>query len=209
MLRDERPFVLCVAQHRQNKNVPLALKIFSAALQARILAPDTRFLVLGIDGPETGRIKKTICELRLEEQVMLMNGISDQELLWCYRNCALLLAPSSIEGFGLPIAEALIAGCPVICSDIPPFREVGGDHCRYVAFGPGLMEGYLEAIQQVVFGPRQPAVSFPAFAPAFIAGKYVELYQRLIDFPAALQSAMLRHPDSETRNGGVSVISSK
>ena len=71
-------------------------------------------------------------ESGLERKCMLISGISDAELQWCYRNCELLLAPSSIEGFGLPVAEALLAGCPVVCSDIPAFREIGGDHCRYV-----------------------------------------------------------------------------
>ena len=55
-----KPFVLCIAQHRQNKNVPLALRIFAAAVRARILPMDTRFLILGIDGPETRKIKKAI-----------------------------------------------------------------------------------------------------------------------------------------------------
>jgi glycosyltransferase involved in cell wall biosynthesis len=201
-----KPFVLCIAQHRQNKNVPLALRIFAAAVRAGILPMDTGFLILGIDGPETRKIKKAIRELHLEKEVMLMNGISDQQLLWCYRNCSLLLAPSSIEGFGLPVAEALIAGCPVVCSDIPPFREVGGDRCRYVAFGAGMMEGYLDAISRTVAEPRPAAVLFPELAPASIAGRYMELYGRLRGFPAVSQNGILLHPDSETRKRRVSAV---
>ncbi len=205
-LREGQSFVLCIAQHRQNKNVPLALRIFAQALQTKMLPDSAKFLVLGINGPETGRILREVRKLGLGEHVLLVSGISDQELLWCYRNCTLLLAPSSIEGFGLPIAEALITGCPVVCSDIPAFREVGGDHCRYVAFGPGAMEGYLAAIQQTVAEPRQAEVPLPGLAPAAITKQYMELYQRMREFPAVLQNGMLRHSDSETRKMGVQIL---
>lgn len=188
-------FVLCVAQHRQNKNVPLAIMIFARALQAKVLPPHSRLLVLGINGPETRRILKELRELRLEDKVVLRSGISDQEILWCYRNCLLLLAPSSIEGFGLPVAEALIAGCPVVCSDIPPFREIGGNHCRYVAFGKGVIEGYLRAMQQAMAAPRQPGISRPEFAPASIASSYMELYRQLNGFLAVPQYGILPKPD--------------
>jgi glycosyltransferase involved in cell wall biosynthesis len=186
-LRGGQPFVLCIAQHRQNKNVPLALRIFAQALRANIFARDTRFLVLGISGPDTRRILKEVLDLDLGDRVALLSGISDQELRWCYRNCSLLLAPSSVEGFGLPIAEALISGCPVVCSDIPPFREVGGNHCRYVAFGEGLMEGYLGAIQQTLAEPRKPGASMPELAPSSIAGRYMDLYRRLGGFRSISQ----------------------
>lgn len=198
-LRDGRPFVLCIAQHRPNKNVPLALRIFVQALRAKILPADTRFLLLGITGPDTRRILKDVRGLGLGDRVILLSGISDQDLQWCYRSCSLLLAPSSIEGFGLPIVEALIAGCPVVCSDIPPFREVGGNRCRYVPFGDGLMEGYLGAIRQALRDPRKYGASMPQLAPVSIAARYMDLYQRLIGFRSISQNGMLRHLDSETR----------
>jgi glycosyltransferase involved in cell wall biosynthesis len=192
-------FVLCVAQHRENKNVPLALRIFARALQADILPPHSRILILGINGPDTPRILREISALHLEDKVIFRSGITDQELVWCYRNCSLLLAPSSIEGFGLPIAEALITGCPVVCSDIAPFREIGGNRCHYVAFGEGLMERYLGAVEQAVTEPRQSGVSGPEFAPVTIAASYMELYQKLNGFPVVSQSGMLRQQDQQAR----------
>ena len=204
-LRGSQPFVLCVAQHRQNKNVPLALRIFAEALQANILPRHAQFVILGIAGPDTRRILKEIRELDLGERVILLSGISDQELRWCYRNGALLLAPSSIEGFGLPIAEALIAGCPVVCSDIPPFREIHGNQCRYVAFGEGLMKGYLRAIQEALTEPRKSGASMPEFAPVSIAARYMDLYRRLSGLRNVSQNGMLRHPDSEAREAEISI----
>jgi glycosyltransferase involved in cell wall biosynthesis len=198
-LRGGLPFVLCVAQHRQNKNVPLALRIFAQALRVETLPVQARIVVVGNSGPDTGRILNEVRSLGLGDRVVLLSGISDQALLWCYRNCSLLLAPSSIEGFGLPIAEALTAGCPVVCSDIPPFREVGGDRCRYVPFGEGMMEGYLGAIRQALSEPRRFSVSMPQLAPVSIAARYMDLYRQLARFRGVSQNGMLRHPYSEAR----------
>ena len=55
----------------------------------------------------------------------------DAELAYAYSHCAALLNPSYAEGFGLPLAEAARADRPVICSDIPVFREVGRDGALY------------------------------------------------------------------------------
>jgi glycosyltransferase involved in cell wall biosynthesis len=193
------PFVLCVAQHRQNKNVPLAVRVFAQALMVRALPPDARLLVLGMSGPDTPRILAEIDKLHLGRRVVLLDGISDQELLWCYRNCLLLFAPSSIEGFGLPIVEALIAGCPVVCSDIPAFREVGSHLCRYVPRSRNLIEGYIQAFKDVIAEPRPSSSSMPEFSPAVIGGRYMDLYRRLIGYPVAPQSGILRHPIADAR----------
>lgn len=59
------------------------------------------------------------------------SDISDQELSYCYGNAKALIFSSHAEGFGLPLIEALQEGCPVMASDIPVFREVGGRHCEF------------------------------------------------------------------------------
>jgi len=52
-----------------------------------------------------------------------------------YRRSALLVMPSEREGFGLPLLESLACGTPVVASDIPALREVGGDAVTYCAVG--------------------------------------------------------------------------
>ena len=48
-----------------------------------------------------------------------------------YRRSALLLQTADAEGFGLPVAEAMACGCPVVASDLPVLREVGGPATAY------------------------------------------------------------------------------
>jgi glycosyltransferase involved in cell wall biosynthesis len=61
-----------------------------------------------------------------------------------YRRSALLVMPSEREGFGLPLLESLACGTPVVASDIPALREVGGDAVTYCAVGE--VEGWAAAI---------------------------------------------------------------
>lgn len=70
--------------------------------------------------------------------------------------CALLL-PSFAEGYGLPLVEALAQGTPVLCSDIPVFREVGGDVPDYIdpMDGPAWRTAVLDYVQPQ--SPRRQA----------------------------------------------------
>jgi glycosyltransferase involved in cell wall biosynthesis len=65
-----------------------------------------------------------------------------------YRRSALVLMPSEREGFGLPIIEALSCGTPVVASDIPALREVGGEAISYCAVGD--IEGWSRAIADLL-----------------------------------------------------------
>ncbi len=52
-----------------------------------------------------------------------------------YRRAAVVLQPSDREGFGLPVAEAMACGTPVVASDLKPLREVGGEVASYCPVG--------------------------------------------------------------------------
>jgi glycosyltransferase involved in cell wall biosynthesis len=59
------------------------------------------------------------------------DDVGDTDLALAYRQASTLIFPSIVEGFGLPLVEALSQGLPVIASDIPVFREIAGDHARF------------------------------------------------------------------------------
>jgi len=58
-------------------------------------------------------------------------GASDELLMRLYEQCSGLLVPSEGEGFGLPLIEAAQHGLPILCRDLPVFKEVAGPHASY------------------------------------------------------------------------------
>jgi glycosyltransferase involved in cell wall biosynthesis len=67
-----------------------------------------------------------------EAQVVFHGGVSEEEYEALLREATALVSLSRSEGYGLPLVEAMSLGTPVIASDIPIFREVGGDGARFV-----------------------------------------------------------------------------
>lgn len=173
------PFFLCVAQHRRNKNILLALGTLVRLLRENAVHPRAQLVIVGISGPETANIHRFIQNAGIEANVLLLSGISESELQWCYRNCEALLAPSLTEGFGLPVAEALLAGCRVVCSDIRPFRELGGDHCRYFSLGLNAEEDFAQAVRLALAERRRGPVPLPQLSGRLIAAEYMALYRTL------------------------------
>jgi glycosyltransferase involved in cell wall biosynthesis len=178
------PFLLCVAQHRRNKNLLFLLGVFKSLLRAGRIADGARLVILGIPGPETNAILRFLAEAKMADRVVLLNGLSEEQLQWCYRNAQLLLAPSLVEGFGLPVAEALLAGCRVICSDIPTFRELGRDHCLYIPLNPAAEQLFADAVCAAFHERPHDAIALPQLSAPFVAEQYVRLYRSLL-FPAS------------------------
>ena len=175
----DTPFLLCVAQHRANKNLALLLRSFRLALDRNTVAPETKLVIVGNEGPETTLLYRIIGERSLQDRVVFLRGISDTLLSALYAQCELVIAPSSLEGFGLPVAEALAAGCRVVCSDIPSFRATATASC--VLFNPtdGSGEWLLTALRHALRLPRSAECSSSTFQPQQAAAMYLALYSKL------------------------------
>jgi glycosyltransferase involved in cell wall biosynthesis len=174
------PFLLCVAQHRKNKNIPVLIRTFQRLLQIGQITPECHLVVVGIAGPETALIRRAARAAGLDQSIRFLEGLSDPELQWCYRKCDALVAPSITEGFGLPVAEALLAGCRVVCSDIPAHREIGGSCCKFVSLQGNAVEALALGITEALREPKQLPVVLPEFSASTLAKQYVALYRRVI-----------------------------
>lgn len=63
--------------------------------------------------------------------VTIIDSISEDALRLLYNRARVFVSPSSYEGFGIPLIEAAIAGCRIVCSDIEVFREIMGGYATY------------------------------------------------------------------------------
>jgi len=182
------PFLLCVAQHRRNKNIATLIRVFHRLLRSREIEPSFKLVIVGIGGPETRTIHRLVATCGLKSKVHFLQGLTEPALQWCYRHCAALVAPSLTEGFGLPVAEGLLAGCPVICSDIPAHREIAEGYCHFVSLRTYPAEALAAATADTLREPKGEAISMPRLSASALAEQYIALYRRLLTSSALAQS---------------------
>lgn len=118
--------------------------------------------------------------------VLFLTGVSDEELAILYQMAELMIYPSLFEGFGLPVAEALASGCPVITSNTSSLPEAGGDAAMYV--DPTNVEEIGKAIRTVI-NDHELRTSMiekgkkysQKFKPENFANQLHQLYQSLLN----------------------------
>ena len=89
--------------------------------------------------------------------------LDDATLRQVVAGASALVLPSRDEGFGLPVLEALAAGTPVVASDLPVLREVGGDAVAYAQRGDA--EAFAAALAGVLADPGDPGARRAQAAP--------------------------------------------
>jgi len=169
-------FLLCVSQHRKNKNIDLLIKAFYLLKKNNFFQEVDKLLILGSTGPETESLNTQISALGLQERVLLINSIQDNELCWLYQNCTVFVAPSSQEGFCLPLAEAMHFSCKVVCSDIPIFREIGSASCTYFDLKDEVVENIAQGITLAIEKQVDRNISDCRFSKINAAKEYLNFY---------------------------------
>jgi glycosyltransferase involved in cell wall biosynthesis len=81
----------------------------------------------GADSRSSETIRGEIARTGQGEAIKVLGAIPDEDLVALYGTARAFVHPSTHEGFGIPLLEAMACGLPVACSDIPAFREVAGD----------------------------------------------------------------------------------
>ena len=113
------------------KRIDVLLRTFAAV---RSQLPGARLIRVG--GDFTDSQAALLRELRIDPSDVVIHPYLDRaHLAAIYRRAAVVLQPSDAEGFGLPVAEAMACGVPVVASDLPVLREVGGTAAEYCPVG--------------------------------------------------------------------------
>ncbi len=177
----EAPVVLCVAQKRPYKNL--------AALVRAMPDLEVEGAVLVLPGSSTeheAELRRLSDRLGVSDRLRFLDWVSDEDLEALYRTATCFVLPSLVEGFGLPVLEAMARGVPVACSDRPALPEVAGDAA--LLFDPLDQSAVTEAIRRLLRdeGLRAQLVEggwerVRQFSWLRTAAKTLASYQRAID----------------------------
>jgi glycosyltransferase involved in cell wall biosynthesis len=132
------PELLHVGGTVARKRIDLLLRVFADLREA---FDGVRLIRVG--GGLTASQRDLASALHLDGSIVEMPFLDARVLAAIYRRAALVLLPSDAEGFGLPLAEAMACGTPVLASDIAACREVGGDAAAYAPRGDA--RGWIDA----------------------------------------------------------------
>ena len=176
-------FVLAVGHFERRKNY---LRLIDAMAQIRDRGSSCNLVIVGNDSGDGKATLERIRFANLTGQVRILSGLSDFEVRCAYKLCSLFAFPSSYEGFGIPILEAMAAGCPMVLSDIPVFREITENRGVYFPHDDsGEMATAIESVlastsereRQVKYGyDRVQDFNFKS-----LAGQLAKLYRTLLD----------------------------
>jgi len=123
-------YLLYVGTIEPRKNALELIQAFQ-----KIQEPGLRDLGLVIVGKKTNyweELNHYVLEHQLEKKVFFYHGIKSTILPHFFQLAEIFVYPSSFEGFGIPILEALVSGTPVITSKGSCFREAGGEGSIYI-----------------------------------------------------------------------------
>ena len=102
-------------------------KNFDFAVNVAEQLPSYKMVVVG--NPLTTKERNNISS-KMRDRLVIATGISNQQLNYLYNQAHVLLYPSVYEGFGIPVAEAMKAGCPVIAMNSSSIPEISGNAAR-------------------------------------------------------------------------------
>ncbi len=140
----ERPYILTVSATHPHKNL---LRLVEAYSRLETGEKRHQLVIVGVRHNRYHcRLREVVERLELEKDVVLTGWVPEEVKETFYSEARLLVFPSLLEGFGLPVLEAMKRGLPVACSDVPSLKEAAGEGA--FLFDPYSTEEIARAIRE-------------------------------------------------------------
>lgn len=176
--------VLHVGSTVARKRIDVLLEVF-----AKLRQSEPRARLLRVGGAFTPEQQAQARRLGLETSIRVLPFLSEKELAAVYHRAVLVLLPSEAEGFCLPVIEALACGAPVLASDLPVLREVGGSAAEYAPTAE--VEAWVACARRLLTEHREDPVAWGArrqrgrqqgrmFSWEETARQTIEIYRRVL-----------------------------
>ena len=170
-------FFFTVGQIRKKKN-------FHVLIPMMRRFPDYHLYISGDDHFKYARlIDEAIAEFG-EDRIHLTGKISEENKIWMYGHCQAFLFPSLLEGFGIPVLEAMQMGCKVVSSRCSSLPEICGEHALYWEnFEPEAMADVVsQALADDDAVHRDSRIEYAkGFNYDKYTGQYIALYKKLLN----------------------------
>jgi len=115
VLGEDAPFLLYVGKPTRRRNLPQLLEAFSQLKRGDY--PGYKLVLVGVDLQSSG-LAQTAARLGVSPDVIGLPYLPHEEVALAYNAAALFVYPSSYEGFGMPVLEAMACGTPVVASRV-------------------------------------------------------------------------------------------
>ncbi len=137
-------FILYYGGFRRNKQVDMLVQAFGEVSRLHRL----KLVIAGNMGEASKALDETARASGCEHLIVKTGLCSNDKLVTLLNACTVFVFPSAMEGFGLPVVEAMACGTPVVCSDAASLPEIGGDSVEY--FRSGSVENLVTAVKRVL-----------------------------------------------------------
>lgn len=165
----------------------VARKNYNTLLPMMNYFPNHRLIICGElrNTRYVSKLRKEIDSQMVKDNIVLAGGVSEGEKNWLYAHCEALMMPSRLEGFGLPVIEALRYGKPVFCSKLTSLPEIGAEHAFYWDdFEPvrmaGLVTRGIEEFRST--GRKESEIAYSQkFNYNEYTHQYIDLYRKILN----------------------------
>ncbi len=127
-------FIMSVGRLEKKKNTVNIVRAFNwlkSTNNSQHPVRDLQLLLVGHPGVGYTEVAEEIDKSPYKQDIILLGWVGSGTVPYLLNKAKAFIFPSLYEGFGLPVLEAMACGCPVIASDIPALREVGGEAAIY------------------------------------------------------------------------------
>ena len=176
---DDEPFFFTIGQIREKKN-------FQTLVPMMRHFPAHRLFICGDDHFAFARQLRQLIDEQGQQRVILTGKISDAEKRWLYSHAQAFLFPSRLEGFGIPVLEAMRHRCLVVSSRFSSLPEVCAGHAAY--FDDYAPEAMAATVSRAVEAWHKDSPQADAalrhslsFSYQRYTQQYVALYRQLLD----------------------------
>lgn len=169
----EEPFLLYSSGIEYRKNIPRLLQALATMGKKCPL-----LLVTGKSSALWETVQHEIPE-EVRQKIRFLGYLSLHDMKLAYESASAVVFPSLGEGFGRACLEAMSTGTPLVCSDLPVFREVSGDYPVYV--DPRSVDSIAEGILEVMEYPKRSPVLDTRFTIESACKQFSQVLERTID----------------------------